>query len=273
LTGAVGTDLRVGLSTCPNDTFLFHGLLEGLVDRRGLRLEFTLADVQELNEALGVGRLDVAKASFAAALDLADRFGVLRVGSALGFGVGPVLVARAGLEGPPRSILCPGEGTTATLLLRCLHPELPQPTQVRFDRILPALVRGEADAGVAIHEGRFTYQRMGLVLLEDLGARWEQVSGGPVPLGGLLARLDLGPSVHRVLVEVLSESLRWARARPAETLPTMRRHAQELDDEAIWQHIELYVNEHTADLGATGRQALDELARRSGREGHLAILG
>jgi 1,4-dihydroxy-6-naphthoate synthase len=273
VTGSTGGALRVGLSTCPNDTFLFHGLLEDRIDRRGLRLAFTLDDVQELNDALAAGRLDVGKASFATALDLADRFGVLRVGAALGFGVGPVLVGRPGLQGPPRTILCPGAGTTATLLLRSLHPELPEPEQVRFDRSLPAVARGEADAGVAIHEGRFTYQRLGLTLLEDLGATWETLTGAPVPLGGLLARLDLGAGLHETLARVLSDSLAYGRAHPEEALLTMRRHAQELDDRAIWQHVELYVNEHTADLGPLGAAALDELARRRGREGRLVIVG
>src|SRR5262249_19159520 len=171
-----GRALRVGLSTCPNDTFLFHGLLEGLVPTPGLELEFVLGDVQQLNELLAEDELDVGKASFATALRLADRYGVLRVGSALGFGVGPVLLARPGLAGTPRRVLAPGEGTTATLLLRALHPELCAPgvlRQVRFDEIMPALARGEADAGVAIHEGRFTFQRHGLTLMEDLGTSWD----------------------------------------------------------------------------------------------------
>src|SRR5262249_37739218 len=154
---------------------------------------------------------DVGKASFATALRLAHRFGVLRVGSAIGFGVGPVLLARPGLHGAPRSVLCPGEGTTATLLLRCVRPDLPEPRHVRFDSILPLLERGEADAGVAIHEGRFTFERHGLRLIEDLGASWERLTGAPVPLGGLLARLDLGPEVHAALAGALADSLALAR--------------------------------------------------------------
>jgi 1,4-dihydroxy-6-naphthoate synthase len=136
---------------------------------------------------------------------------------------------------------------------------------VRYDAILPALQRGEADAGVAIHEARFTYSRHGLQLLEDLGASWERLTGGPVPLGGLLARLDLGPAVHAALAGALRASLAFARAHSDDTLPTMRRHAQELDDEVLWQHVRLYVNDSTADLGETGRRALRELARRCGR--------
>ena len=264
--------LAVGLSTCPNDTFLFAPLIEGRVDRRGLELSFELADVQELNEALAAGRLHVGKASFAAAMALVGRYGVLPVGSALGFGVGPVLLGRPG--GPPLAelladgpVLCPGADTTATLLLRALHPSLAAgAVQVRFDAIMPALAAGEADAGVCIHEGRFTYAAQGLALLEDLGASWERLTGAPVPLGGLLAREDLGADVHRRLAAVLSESLAVARRDPDACLPFMRRHAQELDDAVIWQHVELYVNEHTTDLGQLGARALQELARRAGCE-------
>lgn len=268
--------LRVGLSTCPNDTFLFHGLLAGQVDTRGLALEFTLGDVQQLNELLEAGELDAGKASFATALRLADRYGVLRVGSALGFGVGPVLLSRPGLEGPPRFVLAPGAGTTATLLLHVLHPELCAPDvlrQVSFQEILPALARGEADAGVAIHEGRFTFAQHGLLLLEDLGASWERLTGAPVPLGGLLARRDLGAPVHAALARALADSLALARRTPQAALPTMRRHAQELDDGVLWRHVELYVNERTADLGEAGRAALDELARRTGSPARLLVLG
>jgi 1,4-dihydroxy-6-naphthoate synthase len=268
--------LRVGLSTCPNDTFLFHGLLEGLVDTRGLSLEYVLGDVQQLNELLVAGELEVGKASFATALRIADRYGVLRVGSALGFGVGPVLLARPGLAGPLRSVLAPGAGTTASLLLAVLHPELCAPgvlQQVRFDEVMPALAAGRADAGVAIHEGRFTYQRHGLRLLEDLGASWERLTGAPVPLGGLLARRDLGSEVHAALARVLADSLALARRDPSATLPTMRRHAQEFEDAVLWQHVELYVTGNTAELGETGRVALDELARRSDCTARLLVLG
>lgn len=264
------THLRIGLSTCPNDTFLFAPLLEGRVARRGLELDFELADVQELNEALAAGRLDVGKASFAAALGLADRYGVLPVGAALGFGVGPVLLGRPGgpglsaLDGA-RPVLCPGADTTATLLLRAFFPGLAaRARQLRFDAIMPALEAGGADAGVCIHEGRFTYAQRGLVLLDDLGARWESATGAPLPLGGLLARLDLPPRILSTLTAVLRESLAAAQADPRAALPVMRRHAQELSDEVLWQHVALYVNEHTADLGAVGEAALAELARRAG---------
>ena len=276
------TSLLVGLSTCPNDTFLFHGLLTGQVDTRGLRLEFVLDDVQALNERMGPGGIDVTKASFAAGLRHAADYGVLRVGAALGFGVGPVLLGRPGLQGPPRRVLAPGEGTTATLLLRRLRPDLcggpagggdVELRQVRFDAIMPALLAGEADAGVCIHEARFTYADQGLTLLEDLGASWEAATGRPVPLGGLFARHDLGPDVHAALDASLADSLALARRDPPATLPTMRSWAQELDDDVLWGHVELYVNERTADLGAEGRAALDTFAAETGAGEGFTILG
>lgn len=267
--------LSIGLSTCPNDTFLFAPLLDGRVETPGLQLDFELADVQELNEALAKGRLDVSKASFAAALELSRDYGVLPVGSALGFGVGPVLLARAGSVDVPLDdrapVLCPGLDTTATLLMRCLHPAATHLIQRRFDEIMPALRAGEAEAGVCIHEGRFTYAEQGLVLREDLGRSWEEWTGHPVPLGGLLCRRDVPSDVRTQLTQVLRRSLEVSRAEPEASLPTMRRYAQELSDEVIWRHVELYVNDHTADLGAVGRGCLEELARRAGGPGELTV--
>ncbi len=270
------TALQVGLSPCPNDTFLFHGLLTGQVDTRGLDLEFVIDDVQALNERMGPDGLAVTKASFAEGLRHAHDYGVLAVGAALGFGVGPVLLGRSGAVGAPRRVLCPGAGTTATLLLQRLRPELCAPPtelrQVRFDAIMPALLSGAADAGVCIHEARFTYAEQGLALIEDLGASWEAVTGQPVPLGGLFAHKALGADVHGRLNAVLADSLALARSNPEATLPTLRAHAQELDDEVLWHHVELYVNDQTAALGAAGRACLDAFAREVGGGATLQVL-
>ena len=276
----MGRRLRIGISTCPNDTFAFHGLLDGTVDTRGLDLKIALRDVQELNEGLASGVFDAAKASFHAALHLASTHGVLPVGSALGFGVGPVLLAaRPGLtpaatrpDGGPLRVLCPGAWTTATLLYGLFHPGAGDVRQVIFSEIMPALLRGDADMGVCIHEGRFTWEARGLHLVEDLGATWEGATGVPLPLGGILARHDLGSDVHAALTAAIRDSLDAARAAPDATLPTLRRHAQELDDDAIRAHVGLYVNERTRDLGDVGRTALAELSRRA-REASLAGTG
>ncbi len=262
------TRLSLGISTCPNDTFLFHGLLTGRSDPHGLELDFTLADVQELNVAAAAGRFDLAKASYAAALAWGDRRVVMPVGSALGFGVGPLLLARStppALPGKPR-VLCPGEGTTAALLYTLFHPGEGSVEHALFSDIMPALERGEADMGVCIHEGRFTYAESGLDLVEDLGERWEQATDLPLPLGGLFARRDLGPDLLERLHRALQDSLAYGHAHRDETEESMAKHAQEFDTAVLFQHVDLYVNEWTRDLGPVGRAAIEALQSRAGRE-------
>ncbi|MCP4511109.1 MAG: hypothetical protein GY826_32460, partial [Fuerstiella sp.] len=187
--------IRLGISTCPNDTFTFHALMSRLVDWRGLEFDVELLDIQQLNNRLFLGELDVAKASFYAALVIADRVVVLPSGSALGFGVGPLLLsadptAVPGDEG--QMTLCPGEHTTAALLYQLFYAEKTQIRHVVFSEIMPILKRGQADFGVCIHEGRFTWQDQGLTCLADLGALWHSETQQPLPLGGILARRRLG---------------------------------------------------------------------------------
>ena len=261
--------LRVGLSTCPNDTFAFHGILERRVDMRGLEVEAELLDVQQLNDGLFADRYDVSKASFHAALLLADRYDVLRAGAALGFGVGPLLVAaRPGVSpAPGMRVVCPGRTTTATLLYHCLHPGQGDVSQTVFSDIGGDLREGRADLGVLIHEGRLTYQRDGLLLVEDLGATFEQMAAAPVPLGGILASRALPDGVAATFAAVLRDSIAYGWANRAETLETIRRYAQELDEDVIWPYVELYVNEHTVDLGSEGARALTVLERTAREAG------
>lgn len=274
--------LAVGISPCPNDTFAWAALLEGALELPGLELEFELADVEELNEraarapsAPGAprasGSLDVCKVSAAAALNLAPAWTALPAGAALGFGVGPLVLApphgrRARAAGPPQ-VLLPGAHTTAALLWRLFRPEPAAIEHAVFSAIMPRLARGEADLGVCIHEGRFTYAEHGLVLVEDLGATWERASQAALPLGLVAARSELGPSIHRQLARALGASIEWARAHPDAALATMRRHAQEHSDAVLMRHVELYVNDWTVELGGAGRAALallDALARERG---------
>ncbi|MCB9915897.1 MAG: DUF952 domain-containing protein [Planctomycetes bacterium] len=267
----VTTRLALGISTCPNDTFAFHGLLTGAVETPGLALDVTLADVEELNLALARGALDVAKVSFARALELGAEVRVLRAGAALGFGNGPLLLAReprADLAGA--RVLAPGAGTTAYLLYRLFHPAAPAPEQVVFSDILPALEAGRADVGVCIHEGRFTYAARGLVKLEDLGETWERRTASPLPLGGIVARRALGDDVTAALELAIGRSIDHARAHPDDARATMRRYAQEASDAVLDQHVELYVNASTRRLGDAGRAALAALSREARRAGLLA---
>lgn len=255
--------LHVGISTCPNDTYTFHGLLARESDAGGLAFEFELLDVQTLNERWLAGEFDIAKTSFAAALSAAEHSLVLPVGAALGRGVGPVVLARPGARSADPRVLAPGEHTTATLLWRVLHPDCGELRQVVFSEIMPALARGAADLGVCIHEGRFTYQQHGLELVEDLGASWERRTGCALPLGGLLARRTLAPASIARAVRAIGASLDFARAHPERALTSMRRHAQEHSDEVLWQHVELYVTDETRALSADGRRALAELERHA----------
>jgi 1,4-dihydroxy-6-naphthoate synthase len=263
--------VTLGISPCPNDTFVFHALLAGAVVPRGFELSIEMHDVQALNERLAAGALDASKVSFAAALDLAKDTVVLRAGAALGFGVGPLLLSRKGA--PPLEharVLCPGAATTAHLLYRLFHPVAGRVEHVVFSAILPALEAGRADYGVCIHEGRFTYERHGLVRVEDLGETWERATKSPLPLGGIAAKRSLGPAVLRELDASIRASLDFAREHPREAFATARRHAQELDEDVVRAHVELYVNEWTRDLGPEGESALSELARRARASGALS---
>lgn len=262
--------IRLGISTCPNDTFAFDALLRQRVDWRGLDFRVELLDIQELNRRLFAGDFDVAKTSFHAALRLTEETVVLPSGSALGFGVGPLLLAAEPDSVPAnetQSTLCPGEETTATLLFRMFHPGTTRVHQVVFSEIMPALARREADFGVCIHEGRFTWEAEGLHLVEDLGVRWETETGQPLPLGGLIARRRLGPELLQTIQDVIRESIGHALADPDGALPTMRRYAQEFDDDVLMRHVELYVNRWTESLGETGAAALAELSRRARETG------
>ena len=274
------TPIHLGISTCPNDTFAFHGILEKRIDVRGLDFRIELLDVEELNRRLFAGDFDVAKASFHAALLLTGELGVLPAGSALGFGIGPLLLA-ARADTHPRDpiaaggrlraarVLCPGEHTTATLLYRLFHAGEGTVEQVVFSEITPALETGAADFGVCIHEGRFTWRQHGLALVEDLGQVWERTTSAPLPLGGILARHGLGRETIATLSDVLRDSLAYAHAHREDTIPTMRRYAQELTDDLLFKHVDLYVNDWTTDLGDSGRVALQTLRVQAEQVGVL----
>ncbi len=260
------TTIRLGISTCPNDTFAFHALLHQLVDWRGVDYKIELLDIQELNSRLFVGELDVAKASFHAALLLTDRTWVLPSGAALGFGVGPLLLgAEPGQEPMDASqlTLCPGEHTTASLLFSLFYPFTTRVKQVVFSEIMPGLASGDANFGVCIHEGRFTWEQQELFLVEDLGARWERETQSPLPLGGILASREIDPQVLSRVQQTIRDSLEFALQEPSAALPTMRRYAQEFEDSVLQKHVDLYVNEWTLDLGSVGEAALHELSNRA----------
>ena len=270
------TAIHLGISTCPNDTFAFHALMNHDVDWRGLTFNVELIDIQQLNDRLFAGDFDVAKTSFHAALLLADKTVVLPSGSALGFGVGPLLLSARPDERPEnfgQVTLCPGQHTTAALLFQLFHPHTTQIRHVVFSDIMPDLKHGKADFGVCIHEGRFTWQNEGLGLVEDLGTRWEQETSCPLPLGGIVARRALNPELIATVQAVIRDSVQFARADRNIALPTMRKYAQELNDDVLMQHVDLYVNDWTVDLGDTGAGALHQLSQRAQAIGLVPIDG
>ncbi len=258
--------IRLGISTCPNDTFAFHGILTESVDLRGLEFETELIDIQQLNERLFRGEFDVAKTSFHAALALSESTVVLPSGSALGYGVGPLLLAAEADAEPinaDQCTLCPGEHTTATLLFKLFYPKTTEIEHVVFSDIMPRLQNRQADFGVCIHEGRFTWEQQGLSLVEDLGVRWERETKRPLPLGGIIAQRRLPLETIATVQAVIRDSLEFALADPTRAIPTMRNYAQEFADDVLMQHVDLYVNEWTIDLGDVGRRSLEVLSARA----------
>ena len=254
--------LTLGISPCPNDTFIFDALANGGVDTGDLRFEVVLEDVQTLNEWALRGRLDVSKVSYGVVPAIAGTYAVLDSGGALGRGVGPLLVARRGL-GPFRpeamTVAVPGRETTAHLLFSLAYPAAARKRFMVFSAIEDAVLRGEVDAGVIIHEGRFTYAAKGLEKVQDLGELWERTTGAPIPLGGIVARRTLPPGVRRRVDGLVRASLERALALRPALSPWVRQHAQEMDEAVMRQHIELYVNEFSLGLGDAGRRAIRTL--------------
>ncbi len=258
--------VRLGISTCPNDTFAFHALMHEKVDLRGIDFQIELLDIQTLNERLFDSSFDVAKASFHAAILLAERYVVLPSGSALGFGVGPLLLAAEEFRLPlnrNQLTLCPGQHTTAALLFEIFYPNTTRVDHTVFSEIMPRLRDKSADFGVCIHEGRFTWQQEGLALVEDLGTRWEKETHCPLPLGGILASRNLDRKLVHDIQSVIQDSIRFGLANKQDTLPTMREYAQEFNDTVLMQHVDLYVNDWTVDLGPVGKHALEQLHLRA----------
>ena len=257
--------LTFGFTPCPNDAFAFHALVHGLVPAP-FDVEPVLLDIEELNRSAAGRELQLTKLSFGAAAAAGDRYRLLRSGAALGRGVGPLVVAREGAsleEAATGRIAIPGQETTAFLLLRLAAPELGEVVELRYDRILDAVVAGEVDAGLIIHESRFTYHEHGLVSVADLGEWWEGATGLPVPLAGIFARNDLEPSLADEAETAIRASVEYAFANPEASRDYVRSLAHELSDEVCAAHIALYVNEHSVDIGDDGLAAIDRLLGRA----------
>ena len=250
--------MTFGFTPCPNDAFAFHALVHGLVEAP-FAVEPVLLDIEELNQRARTGELDLTKLSFGAAPVARERYRLLRSGAALGHGVGPLVVTREVSEGYER-IGVPGRDTTAFLLLRLAWPEHGEVVEMRYDEILDAVASGAVDAGLIIHESRFTYAEHGLVKVVDLGEWWEAETGLPVPLAGIYAREGLPTDeVERAI----RASVEYAFAHPEASREYVREHSHELSEDVCRAHIELYVNEFSVDLGEPGLAAIERLASAS----------
>lgn len=263
--------LTLGYSPCPNDTFIFYALASGRIDTGDLRFCEILEDVETLNQMARRTELDVTKVSFHALGSLREDYVLLRSGGALGKGCGPLVIAREAcrmedLRG--KVIAIPGRLTTAFLLLRLFDPVLGGRVRVMpFHAILDAVKNREVDAGLIIHESRFTYQAAGLEKVLDLGSWWEGLTGLPIPLGGIIAKRSLGAGCIRDISACIRNSIQYAFENPEEPKAYIRQHAQELDESVIEQHIKLYVNDYSRDLGEDGIKAVNEFFRMSEEKG------
>jgi 1,4-dihydroxy-6-naphthoate synthase len=253
--------LTFGFTPCPNDAFAFHALVHGLVPA-AFEVGPALYDIEELNERAASGELQLTKLSFGAAAAAGDEYRLLRSGAALGSGVGPLVVARepASLaEAAAGRIAVPGRETTAFRLLSLAAPRLGDVVERRYDRILAAVVSGDVDAGLIIHESRFTYADHGLVAVADLGEWWEGETGLPVPLAGIFARRDVDAELAAAAETAIRASVEYAFAHPDASREYVRSLAQELSDEVCAAHIGLYVNEHSVSIGDDGLAAIARL--------------
>lgn len=266
MTDRSATPLTLGFSPCPNDTFIFHALVHGRVELPGVTFEPRLEDVEALNRLAVAGALDVTKVSYGVLPRLLDEYVLLRSGGALGRGCGPLIVARDPMDAEglrSARIAIPGRMTTANLLLRLFDPDIPPGEEMVYSEIMPAVAEGRVDAGLIIHESRFTYGDHGLSMVADLGAWWESTTGAPIPLGAIVARRSLGADTIREVEEAIRRSVLHAFHHPGESAAYIAAHAQEMEPEVIRNHIALYVNEFSVDLGDQGEEAVRQLLSRA----------
>lgn len=262
--------IRIGLSPCPNDTFIFHALLHGLAGMApGVRFEAHMADVETLNSLALGGELEITKISLGVMPHIGDRYALLSSGAALGWGCGPLVVAARALEQEEireGSIAIPGKMTTANLLLALTGQFRGPRREMIFSDVIPSVAEGKTELGVIIHEGRFTYRDAGLVKIMDLGQWWERAYGLPLPLGAIAVRRDVPHDLAHAVQDGIRASLAHARANPGAALEFARRNAQELKDEVIRAHIDTFVTDYSLSLGDTGKKAIAALMDAAGEK-------
>lgn len=252
----------LGFSPCPNDTFIFDALVNSKIDTQGLQFDVVLEDVQTLNQWALQGKLDISKISYGVLPLILDRYKVLDAGGALGKGVGPLLIASRPLsleKIAEARIAIPGENTTAHMLFSLAFPEARNKKFMLFSSIEDAVLGGQADAGVIIHENRFTYQQKGLVKLMDLGTYWEHETGSPIPLGGIVIRNGVDKKLQLTINTLIKQSVQFSFAQYPQLSDYIKLHAQEMQEDVMRRHIDLYVNDYSVTLGEPGRNAVHKL--------------
>ncbi len=259
--------LTIGYSPCPNDCFIFDALIHGKIDTEGLQFEVLLEDVETLNKKALQGELDITKLSYHAYAYVLENYILLRSGSALGFNCGPLLIQDArrtmkDLNSNPK-IAIPGKLTTANLLLSIAYPNLTNKVECVFSDIENAVLSGEVDAGLIIHENRFTYQDRGLKKIIDLGEFWDSLIHAPIPLGGIVIKRNLGNELQQKVNRLIKKSVEFAFANPESSMAYVKANAQEMSEEVMKKHIALYVNDFSIDLGETGINAVQLLFNKA----------
>jgi 1,4-dihydroxy-6-naphthoate synthase len=269
--------LTLGFSPCPNDCFMFDAMVHGRIDCEGLDFSVRMADIEALNASAFAGEADITKLSFHAYAHCADNYVLLDAGSALGRNCGPLLISRRAISteevaaGQLR-IAIPGKYTTANFLLGLAFPDATNKTECLFSEIEEALLDGTFDAGLIIHENRFTYEEKGLKKIIDLGECWESETGAAIPLGGIVINRRWPDDMRQRVNRVMRRSVEYAFANRGASLPFVRAHAQAMSDDVMYKHIDLYVNDYSVDLGADGRRAVEVLFDRARTAGIIPTM-
>ncbi|QIL39618.1 1,4-dihydroxy-6-naphthoate synthase [Pedobacter sp. HDW13] len=274
--------LTLGFSPCPNDTFIFDALIHHKIDTEGLEFEVYYDDVETLNQKALRGELNITKLSFHAFAYVANQYALLDAGSALGFGVGPLLISKNHFKGENDPALLtpdaglkvgiPGKYTTANFLLGIAYPELQNKQELVFSEIESALLEEKIDLGLIIHENRFTYQDKGLNKIIDLGDYWEKLTGCAIPLGGIVVNRNLDRDVQLKVNRLIRQSVEYAFTHPKSSIDFIREHAQAMEESVMYKHIELYVNKYSINLGEEGRKAVDTLFKLAQERGIIPTI-
>ncbi|MEM9887921.1 MAG: 1,4-dihydroxy-6-naphthoate synthase [Bacteroidota bacterium] len=262
--------LSLAFSPCPNDTFLFYGMIHGKIDTEGLSFEVMMADVEELNQKAFANELNITKLSYHAYAYLMQEYVLLDAGSALGNNCGPLLIAKkkwSAKELENKKVAIPGKYTTAHFLFSLAYPNVKQKKELLFSEIETAVLEEQVQAGVIIHENRFTYQDKGLIKIIDLGEFWESTYQLPIPLGGIVIQRSLPKQIQQSVNRVLRRSVEYAFENETVTMPFVRQYAQEMEEQVMKQHIALYVNDYTIDLGVKGKAAVHQLFEVAWKQG------